>query len=160
MSTSVLLGVSLAAAGVSAAGQILAPTQDINFPSSETATDPLKWVGANGPWYAGPNVYNISPDVPENCYVDQAAYISRHGSRYPDNGAYSGWVEMQQRFSAGGYTAKGGLSFLPNWRTVLTNPSIQIAMENPTGVKEAMDMGYQLRTRLVRQGNVSPPVLP
>lgn len=36
---------------------------------------------------------------------------------------------------------------MPNWRTVLTNPSRQIAMLSPTGVKEAQAMGYQLRTR-------------
>ncbi|KAK9769146.1 putative Histidine acid phosphatase [Seiridium cardinale] len=147
MTSSLLVGISLVAAGVSAAGQLLAPTQDINFPSSETATDPLKWLGANGPWYAGPNVNGISSEVPENCYVDQAAYILRHGSRYPDSGAYSGWASMQQRFSAGNYTASGSLSFLPEWQTVLTNPALQIAMLNPTGSKEVHDLGYQLRTR-------------
>lgn len=99
MASSLLVGVSLAVAGVSAAGQILAPTQDINFPVSETATDPLKWLGANGPWYAGPDVNGISSEVPDNCYVDQAAYILRHGSRYPDTGAYAGWVSMQERVS-------------------------------------------------------------
>lgn len=146
--SSFLLGLSLAAVGVSAAGQILAPAQDINFPAGEAATDPLKWLGANGPWYAGPDVYDVSSDVPENCYVDQAAYILRHGSRYPDSGAYSGWVSMQERFSAANnYTASGSLSFLPDWQTVLTNPSLQIAMLNPTGSKEAHDLGYQLRTR-------------
>lgn len=147
MASSLLVGVSLAVAGVSAAGQILAPTQDINFPVSETATDPLKWLGANGPWYAGPDVNGISPDVPDNCYVDQAAYILRHGSRYPDSGAYAGWVSMQERFSAGNYTASGSLSFLPSWKTVLTNPDVQIAMLNPTGSKEVHDLGYTLRTR-------------
>jgi hypothetical protein len=46
-----------------------------------------------------------------------------------------------------GYTASGSLAFLPKWRTVLTNPSIQIALESPTGAKEAYDMGYTLKTR-------------
>ncbi|KAH6652199.1 histidine acid phosphatase [Truncatella angustata] len=147
MASQLLVGLSLAAVGVSAVGQILAPTQDINFPASETATDPLKWLGANGPWYAGPDVHGISSDIPENCYVDQAAYVLRHGSRYPDSGAYAGWVSMQERFSAGNITATGSLSFLPTWQTVLTNPAVQIAMLNPTGSKEVHDLGYQLRTR-------------
>lgn len=99
MAASLLLVISLAALEVSAAGQILAPTQDINFPSSETAADPLKWLGANGPWYAGPGVNGISAEVPGDCFVDQAAYVLRHGSRYPDAGAYDGWVSMQQRVS-------------------------------------------------------------
>ncbi|KAI1762994.1 phosphoglycerate mutase-like protein [Hypoxylon sp. FL1150] len=127
--------------------QYLAPLQDIDFPSSESATNPLQWLGANGPWYAGPNVFGISSDVPENCHVDRAAYISRHGSRYPDQEAYDGWVSMYERFQTGHYTARGSLSFLPNWHPVLTDPTSQIAMENPTGAKEAYDLGYTLRTR-------------
>ncbi|ROV87494.1 hypothetical protein VMCG_10507 [Cytospora schulzeri] len=138
---------ALTLVGSAAAAQILAPTNDINLPASETASEPLKWLGANSPWFAGPNVYNISPDVPENCYVDQAAYVVRHGSRYPDSGAYSGWVDMQERFSSGDYTPTGSIAFVKDWRTVLTDPDLQIAMESPTGAKEAHDLGYTLRTR-------------
>lgn len=47
----------------------------------------------------GPNVFGISPEVPEDCHVDRAAYVSRHGSRYPDQGAYDGWVSMYERVS-------------------------------------------------------------
>lgn len=91
---------------------------------------------------------NISPEVPEGCVVDQAAYISRHGSRYPDTGAYNGWVSAAERFSGeNGYTASGALSFLPSWKPVLESKDLQIAMENPLGTKEAFDYGYQLRTR-------------
>lgn len=80
--------------------------------------------------------------------MDQTAYILRHGSRYPDTGAYNGWVEMASRFSpSNGYTASGPLSFLSTWRPVLTNPALQIAQESPTGYKEAHDLGYTLRTR-------------
>ena len=46
---------------------------------------------------AGPNAFNISNEVPNGCKVDQAVYISRHGSRYPDPGAYNGWVELYER---------------------------------------------------------------
>jgi acid phosphatase len=111
----------------SAAPQFLAPEQDINFPSSATATNPLRWLGANGPWASGksngheqvmsrrllskgatndslaiegPNVFDISPDIPEGCTVDQAAYISRHGSRYPDTAAYDEWLELYERVNA------------------------------------------------------------
>ncbi|KAL2128453.1 hypothetical protein VTI74DRAFT_9179 [Chaetomium olivicolor] len=141
---------SLAAAVPALAGfPLLAPAQDILIDSaSETATNPLQWLGANSPWFAGPNVKGIDPEVPDNCYVEQAAYAVRHGSRYPDPGAYNGWVSMHQRFAPeNGYTASGSLSFLPNWRTVLTNPSVQMSMESPTGYKESYDLGYTLRTR-------------
>ncbi|KAK7741055.1 hypothetical protein SLS53_005120 [Cytospora paraplurivora] len=126
---------------------LLAPTNDINLPANETASEPLRWLGANSPWFAGPNVYNVSSDVPENCYVDQAAYVVRHGSRYPDSGAYKGWVDMQERFSSGDYTPTGSISFIKDWKTVLTDPDLQIAMESATGAKEAHDLGYTLRTR-------------
>ena len=36
---------------------------------------------------------------------------------------------------------------MPDWKTVLTNTALQIAMESPTGAKEAYDLGYALRTR-------------
>ncbi|KAK6952203.1 hypothetical protein Daesc_006736 [Daldinia eschscholtzii] len=54
------------------------------------------------------------------------------------------------------YTTSGSLSFLPNWQPVLEDPTSQIGMENPTGVKEALDLGYMLRTRypgLYREGD-------
>ncbi|KAH7014213.1 histidine acid phosphatase [Microdochium trichocladiopsis] len=127
--------------------RLLAPASDINSPAGANAKEPLKWVGANGPWLPGDNVNGISPEVPEGCVVDQAAYVSRHGSRYPDNGAYNGWVSAVERFSAGGYTASGALSFLPSWKPVLETKNLQVAMENPTGTKEAFDYGYTLRTR-------------
>ncbi len=96
-----LLGASLAAlAPVLAEDRLLAPAQDIVIDTaSETAANSLRWLGANSPWFAGPNVNGIDSEVPENCYVEQAAYAVRHGSRYPDNGAYNGWVSMQQRVS-------------------------------------------------------------
>jgi hypothetical protein len=94
-------------------GTLLDPVQAVLLPDAALAKNPLGHLGANGPWSAGkfrsvarrlmverlieekgPNVFGISSDVPDNCYVDQAAYVSRHGSRYPDSGAYSGWVKM------------------------------------------------------------------
>ncbi|KAJ4389251.1 hypothetical protein N0V93_006716 [Gnomoniopsis smithogilvyi] len=147
MSASSAILASMVIVGSATAAQVLAPANSINLPTSESASEPLEWLGGNSPYFAGPNVYDISPDVPENCYVDQAAYISRHGSRYPDSGAYAGWVDMQERFSSGNYTPTGVLSFMKDWKTVLTNVDLQMSMESPTGAKEAHDMGYQLRTR-------------
>ena len=59
--------------------------------------DPLYHVGGNGPWFAGPNVFNIDPEPPVGCVVDQVAFVSRHGSRYPDPGAYDGWVALSAK---------------------------------------------------------------
>lgn len=46
---------SMALVGSAAAAQMLAPTQDINLPASESASEPLQWLGGNGPWFAGEN---------------------------------------------------------------------------------------------------------
>ncbi|KAH8594811.1 histidine phosphatase superfamily [Bisporella sp. PMI_857] len=131
-----------------ASAQYLSPAQDINFPASNSAANPLTFLGANSPYYSGPNVNGIDYTVPEYCTVEQVAYVSRHGSRYPDSGAYNEWVALYNKIQASGnFKAIGNLAFLHSWRPVLTNPSMQIAQESPTGWKEAYDMGYALRTR-------------
>lgn len=48
---------------------------------------------------AGPNVNGVDNTVPDNCYVEQAAYVVRHGSRYPDSGAYQQWVTLYEKAS-------------------------------------------------------------
>lgn len=48
---------ALAMVGSVSAAQMLAPTNDINLPASETASEPLKWLGANSPWFAGKNLF-------------------------------------------------------------------------------------------------------
>lgn len=65
--------------------------------SSEAQFDPLYHLGGNSPHFKGPNVFDISPNAPEGCSVDQAAFASRHGSRYPDPGAYNGWLELSAK---------------------------------------------------------------
>ncbi|KAI9737436.1 MAG: hypothetical protein M1834_009590 [Cirrosporium novae-zelandiae] len=62
-----------------------------------SALDPLKSVGGNSPWFQGPNVYNIPDKTPEGCSVEQATFVSRHGSRYPDPGAYSEWTTLSEK---------------------------------------------------------------
>lgn len=65
--------------------------------STDAKFDPLQHLGGNSPWFEGPNVFDISPDTPEGCIVDQAAFSSRHGSRYPDQGAYNGWLDLSAK---------------------------------------------------------------
>jgi hypothetical protein len=77
--------------------------------------------------------------------------ITDVNDRFPDSGAYNGWVAIQERIqaakTAGNLTAKGSLSFIGDWETVLTNPTLQISQESMTGYKEGHDLGYQLRSR-------------
>lgn len=61
--------------------------------------DPTQQLGGNSPWFQGPNVNDIPYEVPDGCSVDMAAFVSRHGSRYPDQGAYNGWVALSAKVS-------------------------------------------------------------
>jgi hypothetical protein len=65
--------------------------------TSEAQFNPLEHLGGNSPWFKDPNDFDISPDAPEGCSVDQAAFSSRHGSRYPDPGAYNGWLSLSAK---------------------------------------------------------------
>ncbi|THV48078.1 hypothetical protein BGAL_0269g00040 [Botrytis galanthina] len=142
-----LVGTSFLLTSFAQATILLAPEDDILLPRSSSATNPLTSLGANSPYFTGPNVHSISNHVPENCYVDQVAYNVRHGSRYPDSGAYAQWTSLYAEIQAANFTSTGSLAFLKSWKPVLTNPTLQIAQESPTGFKEAYDLGYQLRTR-------------
>ncbi|KAK6426506.1 hypothetical protein LTR95_016123 [Oleoguttula sp. CCFEE 5521] len=108
--------------------------------------DPLQHLGGNSPWFSGPNVNNISPDAPQGCRVDQAAFTSRHGSRYPDPGAYNGWVTLAAKIQNATFTVKDrDLDFLKTWQPVLTNPAAQLSQVSQGGYKELYDMGVQYR---------------
>ncbi|KAL5338282.1 histidine phosphatase superfamily [Aspergillus crustosus] len=101
--------------------------------------DPLEHLGANSPWFAGPKVNKISSDVPEGCSVDQAVYVVRHGSRYPDPGAYAEWQALHEAIQSAEFRASGSLSFLADWSPVLSHPDDQIA--------QVYNLGTDLRFR-------------
>ncbi|CAG8959646.1 hypothetical protein HYFRA_00001549 [Hymenoscyphus fraxineus] len=155
----VVVGLVLGA-GVGVCGELnpvyLSPVQDLVFPvvgsgdgdgDGDGERSPLMVLGANSPWFGGPNVNNESNDTPQGCTVEQVAYVVRHGSRFPDQGAYNEWVALYNKIQNSTFTASGSLEFLKTWKPVLTHPSLQIAQESPTGYKEAYDLGYRLRTR-------------
>lgn len=127
-----LVGASLAATGVAAA--------DFNI---------LQHLGGNAQWLPGPEVTGISSDVPLGCTVDLAAFFSRHGSRYPDPGAYSEWTDLYERLQAAGdfNVTDAKLDFLKTWKPVLSHPERQISQLSPTGYKELHDMGATWRLR-------------
>ncbi|KAH9862982.1 hypothetical protein J1614_010711 [Plenodomus biglobosus] len=101
------------------------------------------------PWASiGPEVTGISSEIPSGCRVDLAAFFSRHGSRYPDTGAYAEWTSLYQRLQVAPFeVADETLNFLKTWKPVLSHPDRQIAQLSPTGYKELHDMGTQWRLR-------------
>ncbi|CAE6488985.1 unnamed protein product [Rhizoctonia solani] len=105
--------------------------------------NPLQWLGANGQWY--PDISGVSQELPDGCAVDQVAIVSRHGSRYPDPGAYNEWTSLEVKVKNGVFS--GPLEFLNDWHPVLTHPSDQIAQLSITGYLETYAMGTQTRLR-------------
>ncbi|KAA8895040.1 putative histidine acid phosphatase [Sphaerosporella brunnea] len=111
----------------------------------------LQHLGANGQWFPGPDIYNLhGPAPPSNCIVEQAAYIVRHGSRYPDPGAYSQWLSLHNKTSSASRSFTGPLSFLNTWEPVLTYPADDIAQVSVTGYQELTTLGATLRLRYPR----------
>ncbi|KAG5972065.1 hypothetical protein E4U55_000942 [Claviceps digitariae] len=125
----------------------LDPVSAIRSPDAAFAQQPLLHLGGNGPWFEGPNFHAIPLTLDEGCEVDQAAYVLRHGSRYPDQGAYSGWLDMIDRVGAVDKFWNCPLSFLRSWDAPLSHPDVQVGQLSPTGYKELYDLGYTLRTR-------------
>ncbi|KAL6249076.1 hypothetical protein RBB50_004139 [Rhinocladiella similis] len=107
------------------------------------------FLGGNSPWFPGPNVSQISPETPAECTVDMAAFVSRHGSRYPDPGAYSGWQKLYWKIQnvTTSFTADEALAFVKDWQPVLTRPDRQISQISVGGYKELYDMGAAYRWR-------------
>ncbi|KAF4554998.1 Histidine phosphatase-like protein 9 [Elsinoe fawcettii] len=125
-------------------------TLQILLGSAAVATarfEALQHLGANSPWFPGPSTSGISADVPAQCSIDQAFYVIRHGSRYPDPGAYREWTDLQKKLQTGNYTARGDLAFVKNWKPVLDNPDQQIAMLSTGGYRELYTLGTELRFR-------------
>ncbi len=91
----------------------------------------------------------ISSEVPDGCRVELAAFLSRHGSRYPDNSAYNEWTNLDNRIqAASNLTVRDdSLSFLKTWKPVLSDPSNQIGQVSTTGYKELTEMGATWRLR-------------
>lgn len=109
----------------------------------------LQHLGGNAQWLPGPEVTNISSNVPSGCKVELAASFSRHGSRYPDKGAYAEWTDLYSRLQAAGSfnVSDEKLEFLKTWKPVLSQPERQIGQLSTTGYKELHEMGATWRLR-------------
>ncbi|KAI0701699.1 phosphoglycerate mutase-like protein [Earliella scabrosa] len=109
--------------------------------------DPLQHSGPASPYFDAPSQFGISSATPARCSVDQAAYILRHGSRYPEPGSFGGWQALFTKLQNATYTARGPLAFLPSWVPPVDDVPHQPLFLSSTGAREAFDLGVDLRKR-------------
>ncbi|OSD07924.1 phosphoglycerate mutase-like protein [Trametes coccinea BRFM310] len=109
--------------------------------------NPLHHSGAASPYFDAPSQFGISPSTPPQCVVDQAAYIVRHGSRYPEPGSFAGWQALFAKLQNASYTARGPLAFLPSWVPPVDDIPHEPLFLSSTGSTEAFSLGVQLRKR-------------
>ncbi|KAK4575210.1 hypothetical protein LTR86_001062 [Recurvomyces mirabilis] len=108
--------------------------------------DPTQHLGGNSPYFSGPNVFGISTDPPPGCSVDQAGFLSRHGSRYPDPGSYNTWVNLAAKIQNASFsTWAPEFQFLQSWKPALRNPAPELSELSLGGYKELYDMGVDYR---------------
>ncbi|KAG7444365.1 phosphoglycerate mutase-like protein [Guyanagaster necrorhizus] len=109
--------------------------------------NPLHHSGPASPYFDAPSQFGISKETPEGCVVDQAAYILRHGSRYPEPGSYTGWQDLYNKFQNHTYSARGPLKFISSWVPPIDDEDHQPLYLSSTGAGEAFALGVDLRKR-------------
>ncbi|KAJ3010023.1 hypothetical protein NUW54_g2610 [Trametes sanguinea] len=115
--------------------------------TSGARLNPLHHSGAASPYFDAPSQFGISPATPPQCVVDQAAYIVRHGSRFPEPGSFAGWQALFAKLQNASYTARGPLAFLPSWVPPVDDIPHEPLFLSSTGANEAFSLGAQLRKR-------------
>ncbi|KAK0203001.1 phosphoglycerate mutase-like protein [Desarmillaria ectypa] len=111
------------------------------------AFNPLHHSGPASPYFDAPSQFGITKDTPGGCVVDQAAYILRHGSRYPEPGSYTGWQNLYNKFQSHTYSAHGPLKFISSWVPPIDDEGHQPLYLSSTGAGEAFALGVDLRKR-------------
>ncbi|KAF5346841.1 hypothetical protein D9756_010630 [Leucocoprinus leucothites] len=109
--------------------------------------NPLHHSGPASPYFDAPPEAGIPEETPGGCVVDQAAYLVRHGSRYPEPGSFTGWQNLFQKFQNSSYIASGPLNFIPTWTPPVDDQPHEPLFLTSTGSREAFDLGVQLRKR-------------
>ncbi|KAG9085307.1 PHOsphatase [Ceratobasidium sp. UAMH 11750] len=117
------------------------------------AASPLSWLGADAPWYPGPDVSGVPQTVPDGCAVDQVIIAARHGSHYPDQELYKDWAAFAKKMKRG--TFSGPLAFLSDWTPA--DSASQLGQLSDTGVRESRELGNQTRYRYPNLRKKSSP---
>ncbi|KAI0034866.1 phosphoglycerate mutase-like protein [Vararia minispora EC-137] len=110
-----------------------------------TEFNPLHHSGPASPYFDAPTPEHVPEATPEGCIVDQAAYIVRHGSRFPEPGSFGGWKSLFQKIQNATFTARGPLAFLPSWVPPVDDAPHEPLFLTSHGAQEAFELGAQLR---------------
>lgn len=121
--------------------------QVVRCTSGEAKFNPLQHSGPASPYFDAPSQNGIPTETPPGCRVDQAAYIVRHGSRYPEPGSFQGWANLLNKFQNASYTARGPLAFIPSWVLPVDDVPHEPLFLTSTGAGEAFALGVNLRKR-------------
>ncbi|TCD67470.1 hypothetical protein EIP91_012331 [Steccherinum ochraceum] len=120
---------------------------------SDTLVDPLavfnpvEHSGPASPYFIAPSQDGIPYEIPDGCTVDQAAYLVRHGDRYPEPGSFAGWQQLFAKFQNSSYTARGPLAFIPFWVPPIDDLPHEPLFLDSTGAGDAFALGVRLRKR-------------
>lgn len=111
----------------------------------------LQLLAAISPYFES-NSNGLSPDPPQGCTVDKAAYIVRHGSIYANDYDYNntilpflGWLTSLRNHAD--FSKSSGLGFLTQWVSPISNSDEMVEQLTKSGKLEAFKLGTQLGHR-------------
>ncbi|KII87239.1 hypothetical protein PLICRDRAFT_177012 [Plicaturopsis crispa FD-325 SS-3] len=119
------------------------------FNPQQQPLDPLQHSGAWSPYFDAPPQDGIPAALPSGCTVSQAAYLVRHGSRYPEPGSSASWTTLQQKIHNASFASQptGPLAFLPTWVSPVDDAAHEPLYLSATGAGEGFALGVALRKR-------------
>ncbi|KAG0636336.1 histidine phosphatase superfamily [Tuber brumale] len=123
-----------------------------NCPDQKREWNILYHLGGNGPWVEKVDgVVKGGIQVPNDCEIDMAHMMSRHGERFPTKNAGARMIILLKKIGSSGVELKGSLAFLNDWQYFTKSPEKhfeQLTTTGPySGTLEAFTTGVKLRTR-------------
>ncbi|CAF3407061.1 unnamed protein product [Rotaria sp. Silwood1] len=102
--------------------------------------------------YFESNTNGLSPDPPQDCRVNKAIYLVRHGSIYANDYDYNNtihpFLQRLKRWSRElNFSQSTEFAFLARWTSPITNSTKQVEKLTKSGILEAFNLGTQLAYR-------------
>lgn len=117
VSISKLLNTGFLLASQSIFGKVATPQQ-----ASTEQYNVIKFLGGSAPYIQHPG-FGISPDIPDQCTVEQAHLMLRHGERYPSKAAGKGYEAIMAKINDYNETFVGQLAIFNDYTYFVLDPS-------------------------------------